>query len=333
MAERYTAAHKKTLGPGDQRPTAAQIISDEGLEGQLADKVILITGSSAGLGVETARALFPTGATLYLTSRNLTKARDALGEVVNSSRIHLLRMDHNSLNSVRACASQFLEQSKTLNILINNAGIMAIPESTTEDGFEVQFQTNHLSHFLLFQLLKPALLATATSEFGSRVINLSSNGHRIGEPDLNNINLTGRYDKWGAYGGSKTCNIWMANEIERRYSFQNLHAFSVHPGGIETPLWNAMTPEDVAGLRARPGFDESLKSPQQGAATTVWGAVSRCLEGDGGKYLDDVQIGGPWTPDQPSSLPGWAPHSYDQAKEGLLWKLSLDWTGMSDTDA
>ena len=277
--------------------------------------------------------MLATGATLYLTARNLTRAREALGEIAKSPHVNLLEMDQTSLKSVRACAAKFLERSKTLNILINNAGIMATPEVTTEDGFESQFQTNHLSHFLLFNLLKTTLLASATPGFSSRVIILSSLGHRRGEPDLDNINLTGCYDKWRAYGSSKTCNIWMANEIERRYGSKNLHAFSVHPGGVVTPLWNTMNPEDVAHLRAQPGFDESLKPPEQGAATTVWGALAKCLEGDGGKYLDDVQIAPPWTPDQPFALPGWAPYAHDEAREGRLWKLSLDWAGLDVTDA
>ncbi|KAH6717646.1 hypothetical protein BKA61DRAFT_715994 [Leptodontidium sp. MPI-SDFR-AT-0119] len=330
MTDRYAAAHEKLHGPGDQRPTALEVIKDEGLKGKLEGKTTLITGCSAGLGIQTARALLVTGATLYLTARNLTRAREALGDIAKSPRVHLLEMDHSSLKSVQACAVSFLEQSNTLNILINNAGVMAVPEAKTEDGNESQFQTNHLSHFQLFSLLKPTLLASATPEFGSRVINVSSLGHRRGEPDLDNINLTGCYDKWRAYGSSKTCNIWMANEIERRYGARNLHAFSLHPGGIETPLWKTMNPEDVAHLRAQEGFDESLKSPEQGAATTVWGAVAKCLEGDGGKYLDDVQIARPWTPDQPFALPGWAPHAHDEVREGKLWKLSLEMVGLPD---
>ncbi|TGO45019.1 hypothetical protein BCON_0433g00070 [Botryotinia convoluta] len=319
MSIRYAAAHEKLLGPGDQRPTALQVVKDEELEGKLKDKVVLITGCSAGLGVETARAMLATGATLFLTARNTTKARAALGEVAESPHVQLLEMDQTSLKSVRACAASFPEQSKTLNIMINNASIMAIPETMTEDGFEYQFQTNHLSHFLLFYLLKPTLLASATPEFASRVINLSSLGHRRGEPDLDNINLTGCYDKWRAYGSSKTCNIWMANEIERRYGSKHLHAFSLHPG-------------DIADLRSQGGFDESLKSPEQGAATTVSGAIAKCLEGDGGKYLDDVQIAGPWTPDQLFALPGWASHAHDKEREGKLWKLSLGMAGLKDTD-
>ncbi|TGO58931.1 hypothetical protein BOTNAR_0172g00160 [Botryotinia narcissicola] len=277
MSNRYAVAHEKLFGPGDQRPTALQVVKDEELEGKLKDKVVLITGCSAGLGIETARAMLAIGATLFLTARNVTKARAALGEVTESPHVHLLEMDQTSLKSVRACAASFLEQSKTLNIMINNAGIIAVPETMTEDGFESQFQTNHLSHFLLFYLLKPTLLASATPEFASRVINLSSLGHRRGEPDLDNINLTGCYDKWRAYGSSKTCNIWMANEIERRYGSKHLHAFSLHPGRIVTPLWDSMNAEDIADLRSQGGFDRSLKSPEQGAATTVWGGNRQVL--------------------------------------------------------
>ncbi|KAF7943970.1 hypothetical protein EAE96_010382 [Botrytis aclada] len=150
MSNKYAAAHEKLLGPGDQRPTALRIVKDEELEGKLKDVVVLITGCSAGLGVETARAMFATGATLFLTAQNRMKARAVLGGLAESPRVHLLEMDQTSLKSVRACAATFLKQSKTLNIMINNAGIMAVPEITTEDGFESQFQTNHLSHFLLF---------------------------------------------------------------------------------------------------------------------------------------------------------------------------------------
>lgn len=162
MFDKYAAAHKKLLGLGDQRPTALQVIKDEELEGNPKGETVLITGCSSGLGVETARAMLTTGATLFLTARNLARARAALGEVAESLLVHLLEMDQTSLKSVRACAASFLGRSKTLNIMINNAGIMAVPEVTTEDGLESQFQTNHLSHFLLFYLLKPALLASAT---------------------------------------------------------------------------------------------------------------------------------------------------------------------------
>ncbi|ATZ47691.1 hypothetical protein BCIN_03g00030 [Botrytis cinerea B05.10] len=200
----YALSHEHPSGPGDARPTAQQIIQDEGIEGQWANKTILITGCSSGLGVETARALAATGATLYLTVRDVAKTKAILGDLLQLDRIHLLTLDLNSLASVRSCASEFLSRSESLNILIENAGVMTTPEGRTMDGFETQIGTNHLGHFLLFQLLKPVLLASATPEFNSRVIILSSVGHRISDVHFENLNLEGEYEPWKAYGQSKT---------------------------------------------------------------------------------------------------------------------------------
>jgi NAD(P)-dependent dehydrogenase (short-subunit alcohol dehydrogenase family) len=155
-----------------------QIIKDENLDDKLAGKVVLITGCSSGIGIETARALFVTGATLFLTARDITKAKSALPDLITSDRVHLLKLDLDSLESVRACANDFLSRSKTLNIFIANAGVMACSEGRTKDGFEIQMGTNHLAHFLLFNFLKPTLLACATPEFNSRAIFLSSVAHR-----------------------------------------------------------------------------------------------------------------------------------------------------------
>ena len=157
--ERYAAVHKNIKGPGDARPTALQIIHDENLEGKLTGHVALITGCSSGIGIETARALYATGVTLYLTARDLAKAKSTLPDIIASDRVHLLKLDLMSLDSVRACATEFLSKSQTLNIFIANAGVMACPEGKTKDGFEIQFGVNHLAHFLLFNLLKPTLLA------------------------------------------------------------------------------------------------------------------------------------------------------------------------------
>ncbi|KAK7177600.1 TPR domain protein (kinesin light chain) [Paraphaeosphaeria sporulosa] len=162
---RYAEAHTNPAGPGDTRPTAVQIIMDEAAEGRLTGKVIVITGTSSGLGVETARALSLTGAKLFLTARDLNKAKKALNGILEPGRIELVDMDNTSLDSVQTAAKAILQQSNNqVNILINNAGIMAMPKlEYTKDGFEMQFGVNHLAHFLLFQLLKPALLATGAS--------------------------------------------------------------------------------------------------------------------------------------------------------------------------
>ncbi|KAI9730210.1 MAG: hypothetical protein M1834_005974 [Cirrosporium novae-zelandiae] len=332
MTSKYAAAHASPKGPGDARPTALQIIKDEGLEGKLTDEVIFITGCSSGLGIETARALLKTGATLYLTARNPEKARSALKDVLDLSQVHLLTLDLSSLASVRACAAEFLSKSKTLKILINNAGVMATPEGRTADGFETQFGTNHLGHFLLFHLLKPALLASSTPTFHSRVIIVSSSMHRASKVQFDNINFEGNYDPWKAYGQSKTALIWTANEIERRYGVRGLHSFSLHPGGISSGLQQHVPQE----LMERWGKDTTLtsyfKSAEQGAATTVWAAVAKELEGQGGRYLEDCQISKPWDPKTGDMGQGHSTWAYDNEGEEKLWAKSLELVGLKSND-
>ena len=188
MPNKYTEAHKASnlAGPGDARPTALQIIQDEGLVGKLADKVFIVTGCSAGIGPETGRALAATGGKVFLTVRDMKKGAEACKSFLEPGRVELLEMDNNSLDSVRNAAKTFLSKSKTLNVLVNNAGIMAAPEGKTKDGFESQFGVNHLSHFLFFNLLKDTLIASSTPEFHSRVVNVSSTGHMAGEVQFGN---------------------------------------------------------------------------------------------------------------------------------------------------
>ena len=330
MASKYAAAHASLNGPGDARPTALQIIQDEDLEGKLTDKVMFITGCSSGIGIETARALAATGATLYLTARDPVKAKTALGSLLAQSQVHLLKLDLNSLESVRACAAEFLSKSKTLNILINNAGVMATPEGRTVDGFETQFGTNHVAHFLLFQLLKDTLLASSTPNFQSRVVNVSSSAHRYSEVQFDNLNWDKNYDPWKAYGQSKTANIWTANEIERLYGAKGLHAWSLHPGGIKSGLQQHVPQE----LKEAWGKNQALvaiwKNTEQGAATTVWAAVAKELEGQGGKYLEDCQIVPAWDPKTGNLGVGYAPWVYDEEKQAKLWAKSLELTELTD---
>ncbi|GIJ88208.1 hypothetical protein Asppvi_007126 [Aspergillus pseudoviridinutans] len=301
MTARYADVHKNPQGPGDARPTAIQIIRDEGLEGQLTGSSILITGVSSGIGVETAKALFTTGATLYLTARNL---------------------------NVRACAAELLTKTQTLNIFIANAGVMATPEGRTKDGFETQLGTIYLSHFLLFLLLRPALLAGATRQANSRVILLASIAHRFSEVAFDNLNLDGEYDSWRAYGQSKCALLWAANEIDRRYASQGLRAFSIQPGGVQTGLLQHISEEEQNSLAADPALVPQMKSPEQGAATSVWGAVSRSLEGMGGKYLEDVQIAKAYDPSEGQWAPGYASYAYNPEKERKLWEVSLKLVGV-----
>ncbi|KAH8820656.1 short-chain dehydrogenase [Xylogone sp. PMI_703] len=330
-SSKYLEVHKNPQGSGDARPTALQIIQDEELEGKWADKVIFITGVSSGIGIETARALHTTGATLYLTARNLQKARDALPDLISSPRVHLLELDLNSLESVRKCAAEFLAKEKKLNVLICNAGVMAPPEGRTVDGFETQFGTNHLAHFLLFNLLKEVLLASSTPEFNSRVVAVSSVGHRWGSVNFDNINLEGNYDKWAGYAQSKTANVWMALEIDRRYGSKGLHALSLHPGGINSGLSRHIPEDELKAFRADPTIAKIYKSPEQGAATTILAATGKEFEGQGGKYLENCSVAEPWD-GQGRLSPGYGEHTYDTEGAKKLWTVSLGLVGLKDDD-
>lgn len=192
---------------------------------------------------------------------------------------------------------------------------MAPPEGRTKDGFETQFGTNHLAHFLLIQKLLPTLLETSTPELNSRIIILASVGHRDGEVNFDNIKFDGGYDAWKAYGQSKTANLWTANELERRYGSQDLHAWSLHPGGVFTGLSKHFSEEARQNLAKDEQVDKAAKSVEQGAVTTVWAAAAKALEGPGGRYLEDCQISKPVQSGASQYAPGYAPHAYDEKKE------------------
>ena len=331
MSSRYAESHKSPQGPGDSRPTALDIVKDEGLEGKLSDKVFLITGCSSGLGIETARALSATGAKLFLGVRDTAKGESALSDILESGRVELLKIDLNSLDSVRAAAQSFLEKSKTLNIFVANAGIMATPQGTTADGFESQFGTNHLAHFLLFQLLKPTLLASSTPEFSSRVVVVASSGHRAGGVRFDDYGFTQTtYSPWAAYGQSKTSNIYMANEIERRYGARGLHALSLHPGGIASGLQKHVPDSVKEGWATDPDAARSMKSAAQGAATSVFAALSKEWEGKGGRFLEDCAESPPIPAGHKPTDRGYAPHAYDEKGEQRLWVDSLRMVGVED---
>lgn len=332
MTSKYAAAHANPNGPGDARPTALQIIKDENLRDALQDKVILITGCSSGIGIETVRALSTTGATIYATARSLPKARAALGpSLLSSPRLHLLPLDLTSLASVRACAARFLALSPNkLDILIPNAGVMATPTRTlTPDGFETQLGVNYLAHFLLFWLLKPALLASAPS----RLVFVSSSAHRLSPLRLDDPNFAApgaTYDPWIAYGQSKTALIVAAAEIERRYggTARGLHALSLHPGSIATGLQAHVSAEEQEQWATIPGLAKTWKSAEQGAATTVWAVVARELEGKGGLYLEDCGVAGPWDEGTGMAGPGYAEWVGDGEGAARLWEVTVGMLGL-----
>lgn len=328
---RYAEAHANPNGPGDARPTALQIIKDEGAEGKLKGQAVVITGTSSGLGIETTRALSATGATLFLTARDIPKAQSALADIFEPSRMELIEMDQANLASVRAAADAILSKTSNIHLLVNNAGVMAIPDRRlTADGHELQFGTNHLSHFLLYKLLEPALLSSATPSLPSRVVSLSSSAHNVqglNSPDNYDFQKGG-YDPGLAYGQSKTANIYMANEIERRHGSRHLHSTSVHPGLIQTGLARHMPPDAFKGMEH---LYPRMKSPEQGAATTVWAAVGGAWENDGGRYLTDCAVAEPCAEGEDKfSAVGYAPHAYDVEEAKRLWRDSLKIVGLPD---
>ena len=207
---------------------------------------------------------------------------------------------------------------------------MATPQGKTIDGFETQFGTNHLAHFLLFQLLKPLLLSSSTSSFNSRVIAVSSSGHRAGGIQFDDYNFEkSAYDPWAVYGQSKTSNIYMANEIDRRYGAKGLHALSLHPGGIKTGLQDHLGAAMQEMMTKNQEVTRQMKSTEQGAATTVWAALSKELEGKGGSFLEDCAIAPPVQGSNPMAV-GYAPHAYNEEGEKRLWADSCKMLGLAD---
>lgn len=339
----YAEQHKNITGPGDARPTAIQVVQD--CKANLKGKTVLITGCSSGIGVETARALYEAGATLFLQARDMPKLEKVIDDIATNAQTNKdgprpqgIEIHLDSLDSVRKGAEDFKAKSgNTLNILINNAGVMAAPYGTTQDGLETQLGVNHFAHFLLFALLKDTLIATAqASGTTSRVINVSSYGHTFGpvkantKSALDSWNKGEGFDKWASYGQAKTANIWMANEISRRYRAQGIEGLSLHPGGILTELGRHI---DIAEIEAMgDAVMRTLKSPAQGAATTVWAAVSPHFDdaANGGRYLSDVGEAVPMYEGAEMGGPVYAPHAYDPEGEKALWEVSCAVTGVKD---
>ncbi|KAH8878759.1 putative short-chain dehydrogenase/reductase [Thozetella sp. PMI_491] len=330
---RYAAAHAATQGPGDARPTALQIVRDAGMEGKLAGRVAVVTGASSGLGVETVRALAATGLRFFLPGRSPDKLKAALGDAFDPAVMEIVPAELGSFASVRAAAAAILAKTDVVHLFVANAGIMAVPDlQKSEDGYELQFATNHLSHFLLFQLLKPALLAASTPELHSRVVVVSSDLHRSHPLVPGTYGCEDGYHPAAAYGRSKVANVYMANEIERRYGARGLHATAIHPGVIPTGLGRYLTDEQIRWILQSEPMVRFGKNPEQGAATTVWAAVSSEWEGRGGRYLshcaDAPALQGSLEDDISGSCH--AAHTYNPGYEASLWKDSLAMVAMED---
>lgn len=314
--------------------------TDDVLSGiDLRGKRILVTGVSAGLGVETARSLAAHGANVVGAARDLDKAARAIAEArrdaaAGEGSIDLVSLDLASLESVRACADSLLNEGKPFDVIIANAGVMATPFGKTADGFETQFGTNHIGHFVLVNRLAPLLRS------GGRVVMLASSGHRFANVDLDDPNFERTpYDPFVAYGRAKTANILFAVEFDRRHQARGVRAAAVHPGGIQTELARHMDEGQMAGLLERINSQLAsegkapfqFKSVPQGAATSVWAAVVASAEEVGGRYCENCHVSEVVADDvviTPVSE-GVRQYALDLANAEALWRKTEEMTGES----
>jgi NAD(P)-dependent dehydrogenase (short-subunit alcohol dehydrogenase family) len=314
--------------------------TDEVLSGiDLRGKRILVTGVSAGLGIETARSLAEHGAHVVGAARDLAKAEGATAQVrkdaaANGGRFELIELDLASLNSVRASADALLNTGKFFDVIIANAGVMATPFGHTVDGFETQFGTNHLGHFVFVNRIAPLLRS------GGRLINLSSSGHRYSNVDLDDPGFERTpYEPFAAYGRSKTANILFAVAFDKRHRDRGVRAAAVHPGGIRTELGRYTDEERLKNLidqinqqlaaEGKPPFQ--WKTVPQGAATSVWAGVVAAADEIGGQYCENCHVSDV-VPDSALITPvseGVRGYALDPKNAEALWKKSEEMVGES----
>ena len=313
--------------------TTNEVLSGVDLKG----KRVLVTGVSSGLGVETARSLGAHGAQVVGAARDLKKADAATDEVRkdaadNGGGFEVVALDLASLKSVRACADGLLKQGKPFDVVIANAGVMATSFGHTEDGFETQFGTNHLGHFVLVNRIVPLLRR------GGRLINLASAGHRFANVDLDDPNFERTpYDPWVAYGRSKTANILFAVAFDLRHRDHGIRAAAVHPGGIRTELgrhmdpahWQAMVDQINKQLAAEGKGPFQYKTIPQGAATSVWAGFVASADQIGGRYCENCHVSQTAPQDKQLTVnsEGVRAYALDHKAAEALWKKSEELVG------
>ncbi|HEV2362956.1 MAG TPA: SDR family NAD(P)-dependent oxidoreductase [Caulobacteraceae bacterium] len=312
--------------------------TDEVLAGaDLRGKRAIVTGTSSGLGVETARALAARGAHVIGTARDIAKAKAATAGVIAAATegggvFELMEMDLASFASVRTASDALKRAAQPIDIVIANAGVMAAPFELTEDGFETQLATNHLGHFLFINRIAPLL------RDGARVVELASSAHRIGPPDLEDPNFERTpYHPFLAYGRSKSANILFAVEFDRRNKARGVRAAAVHPGAIQTELvrylgadtLDKMVEEMSAGLAAQGKGPFAWKTLPQGAATSVWAAVTAPADTIGGQYCENCHVGRIAPEDQQITAvsEGVRAFALDPDRANDLWAKSETWVG------
>lgn len=305
-------------------PQAADVAAGHDLTGRYA----IVTGGGSGIGLETARVLADAGARVVIAGRDAAACASAVARLRAESPdtcVEFGELDLGSLASVRTFAHRYSGAGVPLHLLINNAGVMAPPLTRTADGFESQFGVNHLGHFALVEALLPALRHAG----GARVVSLSSRAHRRGDIDFDDPNYRRRpYDPWQAYGQSKTACALQAVDVTSRYADDGITCNAVMPGAIVTGLQRhlptdrliAMGWADAAGNRTTP---DGWKTVAQGAATTVWAAVSAELAGIGGRYLENCAVATPWTADEDPPTGHYLPYALDPEHAARLCALSV----------
>ena len=316
-------------------PFGATSTTDEVLAGaDLSGKRVLVTGVSAGLGVETARALAAHGAQVVGAARDLAKAERATAEVraqaANGGGLELVELDLASLQSVRACANALMTDGRPFDVVIANAGVMRTPFGHTADGFETQFGTNHLGHFVLVNRIASLI------EPGGRLVNVSSSGHRYSDVDLDDPNFERTpYDPMAAYGRSKTANILFAVEFDRRHRSRGVRAAALHPGGIQTELGRHMQPGELDQILAQINAQLAAagqplfqwKTIPQGAATSVWAAFVAPADEVGARYCENCQVS-PFSEGLISPVSaGVKPYALDPEHAKALWAKSEEMVG------
>jgi NAD(P)-dependent dehydrogenase (short-subunit alcohol dehydrogenase family) len=295
----------------------------------LSGKVAIVTGGYSGIGVETVRGLAGAGATVIVPARDHAKAVGNLADVAGD--VTIMAMDLADLATVRAFAAEFAAQHDRLDLLVNNAGIMACPLTRVGSGWEQQFGVNHLGHFALAQALMPLLEKTAALPGSDvRVVALSSTGHKLSDIRWDDPNWeTGEYDKWQAYGQAKTADALFAVGMNARLAKHGARAFAVHPGGIMTPLQRHLDTEEMTALgwmnedgELSEQAAKMFKSVTQGASTTLWAATSPALKDRGGEYCEDCDIAELADSEHPSRFGKVQHYAVDEDSAERLWEMS-----------
>ncbi|MFT7112414.1 MAG: NAD(P)-dependent dehydrogenase (short-subunit alcohol dehydrogenase family) [Porticoccaceae bacterium] len=289
----------------------------------LSGKIAVVTGGYSGIGLETVRALNACGARVLVPARRVEVAREALKGIVDDGDV--IALDLADIQSVRACVASITSIVNSIDILINNAGVMACPETRVGDGWELQFAANHLGHFVLTLGLLPALKMSGNA----RVVVLSSTAHKISAIRWNDLHFASEYDKWQAYGQSKTADSLFAIALDERMKDSGIRAFSVHPGGIMTPLQRHLDLEEMIALGwlDKDGQPSAMaasmfKTPSQGATTTLWAATSPQLDNMGGVYCENCDVAALQQDGPEARYVGVAPWAVDTEQAERLWTLS-----------